>query len=243
MNTYNTFANSILFLPNPNQNLDRSLPTSLGGVTGNPVNGETTFTTVPKTKPAQTCSSCHSYPGPGSNRVIDTNEIQPLKMPQLRNIYQKLLYTRFAKTSIDGFGLNNDGDGAGFQGFFQDPNFAAYSKTQQNDMAAFEMCFDTGTAPSVGYTRTLTTSSVLKAGVTSDWATLEAQAVTTPSAIDLIARGTIQGQTHGLLYQGSGNYLSDTGVTYTHAQILALITAGDTLTIMGVVPGTGSATY
>jgi hypothetical protein len=243
MNLYQTFAFSINFMPNPNQNLDRSLPTSLVGVTGNPVTGETIFTTVPKTKPAQTCNSCHTYPGPGSNRVIDTNELQPLKMPQLRNIYQKLLYTRFAKTTIDGFGLNNDGDGAGFQGFFQDPNFSAYSKTQQNDMAAFEMCFDTGTAPGVGYTRTLTSSNVANAGVTTDWATLEAQAVTSPVNIQLIARGTISGQIHGLLYQGNGNYLTDTGTTYTHAQLVAFVTAGDTLSIMGVMPGTGSATY
>jgi len=55
--------------------------------------------------------------------------------------------------------------------------------------------------------------------------------------------GTISGQIHGLLYQGNGNYLTDTGVTYTHAQLVAFVTAGDTLTIMGVVPGTGSATY
>ena len=36
--------------------------------------------------------------------------------------------------------------------------------------------------------------------------------------IDLIARGTLSGVVHGLLYQpSSNNYLSDTGATYTQA--------------------------
>jgi hypothetical protein len=45
-----------------------------------------------------------------------------------------------------------------------------------------------------------------------------------------------------LLYQAaSSNYISDTGTVYTQGQLEAFITAGDTLSIMGVYPGTGSA--
>jgi hypothetical protein len=74
----------------------------------------------------------------------------------------------------------------------------------------------------------------------TDWATLQSQAKA--GNIDLIGRGTLKGQVHGLLYQPtSNNYLSDAGTSYTQAQLESLVTAGDTLSIMGVYPGTGSA--
>jgi len=71
------------------------------------------------------------------------------------------------------------------------------------------------------------------------WATLQSQAQAGNN--DLIARGTIQHQLHGLLYQPlTKNYLSDTGVLYTQAQLTTFILAGDTLSFMGVYPGTGT---
>jgi hypothetical protein len=92
----------------------------------------------------------------------------------------------------------------------------------------------------VGYTLTLTAATVGSSSAQTDWTTLQSQA--SAGNIDLIARGTIQGQVHGLLYQPSAsNYISDTNAVYTQTQLQALIAAGDTLSIMGVYPGTGSA--
>jgi YVTN family beta-propeller protein len=239
MATYTTFVNSLLFLPNPYQNLDRSLPTTLNNAS--PVNGENDFMNLKLTTPGpQTCANCHTAnPGTGSNRLIDTKRIQPLKVPELRNLYQKMLYDRYAKQSIDGFGLSHDGSQSGFGSFFAVPPFAAYSKTQEKDMAAYELCFDTGTAPAVGYTRTLTAADVTSAPIQSDWATLQSRAAA--GDIDLIGRGTIQSQLHGLLYQPTaGTYISDTNVVYTQAQLSGFVQAGDTITIMGVYPGTGT---
>jgi hypothetical protein len=71
---------------------------------------------------------------------------------------------------------------------------------------------------------------------------LQSQAATSPANIDLIANGTIQGQIHGLLYQPvSNNYQTDTtGLgPFTQAQLTTFIQNGDTLTIMGVPPGSG----
>jgi hypothetical protein len=102
------------------------------------------------------------------------------------------------------------------------------------------LCFDTGTAPTVGYTLTITAANVKETGVTQAWATLEGQAKATN--IDLIVKGTIQGQVHGLLYQPStNNYVTDTtGLgPFTHAQLVGFITGGDTLSPMGVAYGTG----
>jgi hypothetical protein len=107
-------------------------------------------------------------------------------------------------------------------------------------MSAYSLCFDTGTAPAVGFTLTLTAITVVNSTAQTDWGTLQLQA--SQGNIDLIARGTIHGQVHGLLYQPSASkYISDTNTQYTQAQVQALIAAGDTLSMMGVYPGTGSA--
>ncbi len=241
MDVFTEFANSILFLPNPYQNLDRSLPSTING--GNPATGETDFKTIGATKPGnKTCQSCHTDdPGPGSNRVIDNLQPQPLKVPELRNIYQKLLFDRFSIETIDGFGLAHDGTDSGFSDFFNHSAFSGYSASEQNDMAAYVICFDTGTAPAVGYTRTLTVLNFTSPSAQSDWSTLQSQAGL--GNIDLIARGTINGVVHGLLYQPStNNYITDTNAVYTQTQLEGFIRHGDTLSIMGVYPGTGSTT-
>jgi hypothetical protein len=242
MAVFTTFANSVLFLPNPYQNLDGSLPTSFNG--GNAVNGEADFMTLALTTPGnQTCDQCHtSNPGPGSNRLIDPKREQPLKVPELRNIYQKLTYNtynRFATETIDGFGLNHDGSASLFTDFFRISAFKGYSQTEKKDIAAYEQCFDTGTAPAVGYTRTITALNLSDPTVQSDWTTLQSQSGL--GNIDLIGRGTIQGQIHGLLYQPtSANYLVNTGAAYTRAQLQTFIQGHDTITFMGVYPGTAS---
>jgi hypothetical protein len=158
----------------------------------------------------------------------------------LRAIYQKNLFDRSAATTIDGFGVVHDGSKSNMTTFLAGTAFSGYTQTEKNNIAAYVMTFDTGTAPAVGYTRTLTVSTVATAPVQSDWTTLEAQALA--GNIDLIGRGTLSNVVHGLLYQPkSSNYITDTGALYPRTQLQAFVAAGDTLSIMGVYPGTGSA--
>ncbi len=241
MNAFTNFINTVLYLPNPYENLDRTLPTSLAG--GNAVNGEVDFMTVDGSTPGKTCSGCHTEnPGPGSNRIIEIiQKPQPLKTPQLRNSYQKLLFNRFAVQTIDGFGFHHDGSTSQFKEFFESPAFN-YTATQQADIGAYVMSFDTGTAPAVGFTITLTSASVSNSTAQSLWSTLQARAAA--GDIDLIGRGTIHGQVHGLLYQSaSQNYAADSSGLgpFTQAQLQTMILDGDTLNFMGVYPGTGTA--
>ena len=243
MTAYTDYINTVLYLPNPYENLNRTPPTSLNG--GNAVNGQTDFLTLVLSQPATggpatTCNACHTAdPGPGSNRLIQATKPQPMEDAQLRNIYQKLLFTSASSTSIDGFGLIHDGSTSSLQDFFGIPAFAAYSTTEKIDMGAYLVSFDTGTAPTVGYTLTMTAATVTGTSIQAEWATLQSQAGS--GNCDLIARGTIQRQIHGLLYQPStNNYLSDAGATYTKAQLQTFIQDGDTLTFMGVYPGTGT---
>jgi len=240
MNTYSAFIDSILFLPNPYETLNRELPASLNG--GSPGKGKNVYMRVPKTSNRVTCNACHTAnPGPGTNLLIDPGvDPQAMKMPELRNIYQKELYNRFGATSIDGFGLDNDGASAGLEVFLEGPAFRPYSEAERTDLIAYSLAFDTGTAPAVGYTLTLSSASVTIKQAQELWNLLESQAAN--ANIDLIARGTIQGQVHGLLYQpATSTYIGDTGTVYTQAQLQAFLQAGDTLSFMGVYPGTGSA--
>jgi DNA-binding beta-propeller fold protein YncE len=250
MNLYGSFINTILYLPNPFENLDRSLSTSLAAANGgNPLQGESDFNNVAETKAVGlsfTCNACHtaSPSGPGTNLLIlpsvPTDTTQPMKIPQLRNVYQKLLFNPTG-ANIDGFGLEHDGAVANLTTFLQDPLFAGYTAQQLKDIYAYCLQFDTGTAPAVGFTRTLTAANVTSAVSQSDWTILQSQAAS--GNIDLVVRGTLKGQVHGLLYQPStGTYISDASTLYTQAQLQSLVQAGDTLSIMGAYPGTGSAT-
>ena len=246
MTAYTNFVNTILFQANPNENLDRTLPATFNG--GNPNQGVLDYDNLVLTNlisGKKTCNSCHlANPGngPGSNLVIDAVDFtpQPLKNPHLRNVYQKLLFNKNGPTTVDGFGLDHDGFLTSLADFFQGRAFTLYNAKQALDISAYLMCFDTGTAPGVGYTRTLTSQNVGTQSAQSDWNTLESQAAA--GNIDLIARGTIQGNVHGLLYQpASKTYTVDGNTkTLTQAQVQALIVAGDTLSIMGVYPGTGT---
>jgi YVTN family beta-propeller protein len=246
MSAYEAYIDTIAFLPNPNQNLDRSYSTSLNG--GNAINGQFDFLNVQiNTSPTNTCNSCHnSNPGPGSNFKILTraNLPQPMKVPTLRNIYQKLNFSNAnGAASIDGFGLDSDGSKSTLVQLLDEPVLGGFTNNPQaqSDVAAFLISFDTGTAPAVGYTRTVTAANVTAdPTIAGDWATLQSQAAA--ANIDLICQGTIQGQLANCLYQpGTGTYTTDTtGVgPFTQAQLIAFIQAGDTLSVMGVPPGTG----
>lgn len=78
-------------------------------------------------------------------------------------------------------------------------------------------------------------------GIVSDWMLLESQAAAGTN-IDLIVKGTIDGQPHGLLFQPALNLYqpdSTNAPSLTHAQLAAKVLAGDTLPLMGVPPGSG----
>jgi len=252
MNAYRDFINTIAFQPNPNQNLDRSYPTNFAG--GNASAGRNAFFFTNYTGSGVTalqCNSCHTGPpGPGSDHLIipaaALQESQDFKVPQLRAIYQKMNFNNTSNAaSIGGFGIVHDGQDPTLQVFLSRPVFANIrtNTTIKNNLAAFVQCFDTGTAPAVGYSRTISSNNVNNASVSNDWALLESQA--SLGNIDLIAKGSIDGRRHGFVYQpGSGNYRPDTTnsatlTTLVRSQLAAKIQNGDKITIMGVPPGSG----
>jgi hypothetical protein len=245
---YADFIYTVVFQPNPNQNLDRTYPTNFAG--GNAEAGRNTFFNELYQPSLQlACTTCHTGPpGPGSDRNIFARqalqESQDFKVPHLRNVYQKLNFNKTPDTeSIGGFGIIHDGEDPNLFVFLSRSVFGTFANdtTRKNNLSAFVQCFDTGMAPAVGYSRTLVMTNVSITSISNDWSLLEAQAVG-GSNINLIVKGTLDGRRRGLLYQpGSNNYQSDSinEAPFTRAQLVAKVLAGDTLTLMGVAPGTG----
>jgi YVTN family beta-propeller protein len=245
MTAFRDFINTLRFQPNPNQKLDRTLPPSFAG--GDPNAGRNTFMNEPFTDNV-TCNSCHTAdPGTGTDRrIFPASQMQDapgIKVPHLRNIYQKLNFNNApGASSISGFGLLHDGSSPNLLAFLSLPVFQLFANdtTRKKNLNAFMQCFDTGMAPAVGYSRTLTASNVSDTATANDWTLLEKQAAA--GNVDLIVKGTVNGQRRGLLYRPSSrDYVTDkVGVgPFTRAKLKSKIAAGDILTIMGVPPGSG----
>lgn len=242
MSAFTAFINTLTFQPNPFQNLDRT-PASM--FSGDPVNGQIIFLNTIVDLQGHTCAACHTIPGSGTNNLILPNFFkQNMKTPELRNMYQKQLFSQVpGSTSIAGFGLDHNGEVDTLYKFLSVKQVfpgIANDTAARLDLVAFMLTFDTGTAPAVGYARTVTAANVAVADVLGDWGTLQNQAVL--GNIDLIAKGTLNGQVHGLLYQtASNNWQTDkTGLgPFTSQQLAVLIRLGDTLTLTGVPGGSG----
>ena len=261
MSAYRDFVNTIVFQPNPNQNPDRTLPAALGGAS--PIAGSNSFVNFAYdtvASPAMNCFTCHAptpFQLPASIgtglRVIQDDRLrdsQHFKTPHLRNLYQKVGFmNKPGAVSLTGFGFNHDGRDSTLFDLFAATRFQLLTNNSlvKSNLAALLLCFDTGTPPAVGHARTITASNVNTASISNDWALLERQAsrpfvdafILTGSVtnISLIVRGTIDGQRRSLLYRpATTNYvMNKSGVgPFNHAELVAKVAAGDTLTVMGV---------
>src|SRR5439155_793392 len=170
------------------------------------------------------CTDCHTLPPTGTgtsrrNRVAASSEdlqVQNLKIPHLRNVYQKTTLNRTpGADSIGGFGLGHDGVESSVVSFLHRPLFPLFGSgpASLNDVEAFILCFDTGMAPAVGYSVTVVASNVTAANVSNVWSLLEAQSRSVQANItniDLIIKGTLDSVRHGFVFQPRfTNYLAD----------------------------------
>lgn len=248
MNLYRNFINTIVYQPNPNQNLDRTLPTTFGG--GDPNAGRLAYINTNYASlsgiPLR-CNTCHALPH-GTDRGFTPagalQEPQDFKVPQLRATYQKMRFTNApGAQSLLGFGVVHDGSDPSLFAFLSRPVFGPFSTDSvvKRNLSAFVQCLDTGMAPAVGYARTVSSNNVVSSTVSNNWSLLEAQALAGTN-VDVVVKGRINGKLAGLLYQpGPNNYISDkSGLgPFTRAQLAAFAQAGDQFTVMGVPVGSG----
>jgi YVTN family beta-propeller protein len=249
MQAYRSFINTIVFQPNPNQTLDRGLPATLGG--GDPTAGRNAFLGTNYGSLAGInlrCNTCHLVPN-GTDRgftpAAALQEPQDFKVPHLREIYQKMRFTNDpGAQSLLGFGIVHDGTDPSLFKFISRSVFGPFSTDAviKRNLSAFVQCFDTGTAPAVGYARTITSNNVTSATVSNDWSLLETQTKGGTNC-DLIVKGIVDGRRAGFVYQpASTNYRPDKVLLapLTRSNFVAKVLAGGTITIMGVPVGLGT---
>lgn len=226
--------------PNPNRNLDRSLPSSFGG--RNPVEGLALF----KNHVKGHCLDCHELPTGSDNNLdlmAESGLAQPMKTPPLRTVYQRLfLDPRPGAESLSGYGLLHDG--TGFEMPIGHPYpLANLDLEELHDVAAFMMCFDTGVGLMVGHTQWVDAGNRAQSGVASKLALMEARTRAVPPDCDLVVRGKWGGEARRWLFdRTTQTYRSDRAADapLSRVDLLAGLGAGDGVSFMGVLPGQGA---
>jgi DNA-binding beta-propeller fold protein YncE len=266
MQKFTDFVLQITYPPNPIRNLDNSLtPNQQAG-------RDFYFSGV--VNPLGTCNSCHvldptANPGAGPqagffgtdgrSSAAAVTEVQFLKVPHLRNMYQKvgmfgagydmgfLPADPFLGDQIRGFGFNHDGsipDLFRFNSSFDENSLnplglaaSAANTLAKRNMEEFMMAFDSNLAPIVGQQVTLTASN---------------QSVMTPrlnllieranlGECDLVVKGRVDGQDVGFLYIGGGEYRKDKAAlpNISDSNLRASVVATDALTFTCFPPTSG----
>jgi len=247
MQDFTNFVATIRFPPNPNRNLDNTLPTavpsSLGG-TGNAVTGLNLYNTLPTVGGAP-CAACHGPAnGSGSNRTIDNPPLplapQPLKMAQLRNMHEKTGWNRASQQSNRGFGFNHHSDADTLTnlltlGFTFAPG--AQGQQQRRDVEALLLSFSVQTHAAVGAQVTF------DGGNNNDATSIARLNLFTTLAnggqVGLVAHGRVGGVDRGYSYTGAGNMQSDqAGQTTTVTALRTNAAVGNEITFTVVPNGT-----
>jgi len=238
------FVLPLSYPPNPNQFLDRTFRDAPPG-NASAERGRVFFANTP-VDAGRTCSFCHSVAIGTNGQSIDKfalQEAQDMKVPQLRNLYQKTGFTDAAgAVNKRGFGFTHNGATDNLFDFLHFPgfNFAAGAPgdDQRRDVEAYLLSFDTGLAPAVG-------AEVTFDGTAGDAArvarmdTLVARA--NAGDCDLIAHGRVDGARRNWLFSASAWHADRTGVADLSSPALrALAGPGSELTVMGVPLGSGT---
>jgi DNA-binding beta-propeller fold protein YncE len=268
MQKFTDFALQIMLPPNPVRALDNSLTPSqqsgrnffMGPRLSDGIAG--TFLGQPL---GFTCEGCHRLqPSLGhfgtDGRASFENEQQIVKIPHLRNMYQKVgmfggldvagirpLNLPHQGPQIRGFGFLHDGSVDTLFRFFNavvfsddalgGPTVGFQSDAQRRDVEEFMLAFDTNFAPIVAQQITLTGSNGAVANPRVDL--LLARAAL--GECEVIVKGVQDGEQRGWMGLPSGEFASDRAADapVAEATLRALAGPGDELTYTCVAPGAG----
>ncbi len=241
MSLFNGMVMSMKYPPNPFRGFDGSTtPDLING--GDPVSGENLYFNVPLDG-GTTCNGCHTAPT-GTNRTLTPaaaiQETQDIKVPQLRNMYEK---TGFDKTSMSnnrGFGYIKDGSVDTLFEFLQFSGFGfsagAAGDQERRDVAAFMFAFAVDTHPAIGVQTTLTSAAAdraIETGLIQDMMDLADTGV-----VGLVVKGVAGGIQRGYAYSGAGVFQSDRDLeSLTSMELLGSAGAGSELTFTVVPSG------
>ena len=240
---------------------------------GNAQNGRALYAA-----PGIACIECHTLPtGMGPNAVWDgssfqtmpdgpggeahftvhppaLNIAQNMKIPSLRNLYERVGFEGTIPSSRAGFGFRHDGAIDSLARFVARPPFAVTSDQDVADMVAFLLCMSGGLVAEGTSTNveeppgsdSLSTHAAVGRQVTFDGtpdpagsallATLLAEA--DQGDIGVVARGRIAGLPRGFHYLATGRFQSDRRVErFSVAALLSSASATTPLTFTAVPRG------
>ncbi len=241
MGQFKAFVASLVYPPNPRQNLDRTYADPAAGPSA--VRGEHVFREVITHRKTFACARCHTPP-PGNGSDLDIipagtrEEAQAFKVPQLRGLYHKVGRSGAAGEQLTGFGFSHDGTEDSVFSFLHRHIFEMTDE-QRRDLEEFVLSFDTGTAPAVGLQVTVNAENKSSQWVADRIRLLMGQAAV--GNCDLIINGFYRHAPRGFVYVGNNQFKPDRRAE-PHVSLEALIEAtgtGEELTFMGVLPGTG----
>ena len=248
MQSFTDFAMSLAMPPNPVRALNNSLNESEQA--GRDIYFNNNLITL-----LGSCNSCHSLNptarqfGTAGLMSFEGGRIsENFKVPQLRNVYQKVGMFGFSLSTaastgqqIRAFGFAHDGSVDTLESFLSDPvfNFPQPVVATRAQVAAFVMAMDTDFAPIVGQQVTWRPNS--NAALETQLNLLRQQAaVTAPrAACDLIARASVEGVVHSGLLQSDGTWLMKNSDRLTDTALRVLASASQPITFTCLPPGAG----
>jgi len=258
MQAFTDFILQVTYPPNPVRALDDSLTTDQQA-------GRNFYFNSNPSDGVGACNFCHVLaPASGFFGTDGFGVVEPqaMKIPHLRNAYQKVgkfgmpLVTGtlgfnagdngFKGDQVRGFGYEHDGSVDtlfrffDLSGFNQGGNNAGgfTSDTQRRQMEQFVLAFDSNLAPIVGQQITITSTNAGVAGPRIDLLAARAAA----GECELVVKGTVAGEQRGVVRLASGQMRSDRAseplVSEATLRTLAA-TPGQELTYTCVPPGNG----
>jgi hypothetical protein len=247
--SFEAFVRSLAYPPNPRENLDRTQPDPADGPSAE--RGRLVYLQQRTDRQVFTCNDCHTISpqyGPGTNGLLipgillvgldNAGASQDLKVPQLRGLYEKAGVSFARGERIDGFGLTHDGGIDNIDTFLRTANFVFPDARTRDDLAAFVLSLDTGTAPAVG-------AQVTLAG--GDSAVRLARAETLAARADagdcdLVVTGLVAGERTAYVYAGAGSLVdAKRGTTVALADLVRAAAPGAEVTLTGVPAGRARA--
>lgn len=243
MQQMEAFIATVRYSPNPNRNLDGTLPTSVAvtGGTGNAATGDVIFRTQNTGGGGPTCAACHALPL-GVNGQIDSGPglVQSMKIVQLRGMHEKAGMSRQSQVNNKGFGFNHDSDRDSILALLGPPfNFppGGVGQQQRRDVEAFMMAFSNDTHAAVGQQVTFDGANNADPALTARLTTLINLA--NANQVGLVVKGRQGGVQRGWQYVGANTFQSDRGTESTSAAaLLASASLGGELTYTAVPTGT-----
>lgn len=235
------FLLSIRYPPNPKLRIDGGYPDPPGGPSAE--RGRKLFV-AGKVFGENNCASCHTLPTGESGQVIPPKNYigdQDMKVPQLRNLYEKTGFTPNEPTTVRGFGFSHDGTFGSIMDYLRLPIFNFETEDDARDVEAFLLAFDSMSPPSIGQQGTMRDDGVEHRFSEDRTRLLQVLKVADQALCGAIAKGKdASGDTRGWTYVTGDRWISDRAseAALRTANLLELVGPGSELTWTGVVTGT-----